>query len=261
LSDQQIPFTVTELTVEKGSSGTDAIPLDQLKICSYSEETGQYQETEEAWNWVEGSSYTITELPQKGEFSKYIFGDINSDQQNPYVFLFDQSKSRELTVTNVRKEWNLQLLNTDSTEDRMLSGAVFGLYTKNQGDQLSRDSDLPDELNLSPEWTMTTKDGTWYLMDLQTTDENGRTRWNSLTENEYYLLEVQAPAGYRLSQDPGKVVCRTEEADVKQVNIVNASIFQIPHAGGIGTTLFRIVGICLAAGGLVMGWDRNRKLK
>jgi hypothetical protein len=261
LMERQIPFTITELTVEKGSSGTEAILLDDLKVGTCDTVTGAYQETEEAWEWMKGDTYTIDELSQEGDFTKYIFGNINADQENPYVFTYDPSDSQYLTVTNVRKEWNLQLLSTDSTEDKKLSGAVFGLYTRNQSDQLSQDADLPEQLNLTPEWTKTTQDGTWYLMDLETADENGIVRWSELTENEYYLVEIQAPGGYRLTQAPETIIYRAEKADVKRVNIVSAPLFQMPDTGGIGTTIFKVLGICLIAGGLIHSWVKDRKLK
>jgi LPXTG-motif cell wall-anchored protein len=96
-------------------------------------------------------------------------------------------------------------------------------------------------------------------MDIQTTDELGQIKWSKLTEDEYYVLELQAPFGYRLGKDPGQVVKQTAGAEVEQVNIVNASIFQLPHAGGMGNGLFTISGLCLIAGGLLYMWLKRKR--
>jgi LPXTG-motif cell wall-anchored protein len=259
LTDMEIPFTVAEITVPKGSSGSDAIPLDHMKVCTYDTETGEYKETEEDWIWADKAAYTVTELMQEGEDAKYTFGNINSNKLNQYIFTFDKSTSIHLTATNIRKEWDLQLLKTDSTEKKKLSGAIFGLYSKKQTDQLAEDTALPEKLNTQPEWSITKEDGTWYLMDIQTTDQDGQIRWSKLTDDEYYILELQAPMGYRLGKEPGQVVKWTVGTEVEQVNIVNASIFQLPHAGGMGTELFTISGLCLIAGGLLHMWLKRRR--
>jgi LPXTG-motif cell wall-anchored protein/uncharacterized repeat protein (TIGR01451 family) len=259
LTDMEIPFTVAEITVPKGSSGSDAIPLDHMKVCTYDAETGKYQETEQDWIWSDKATYTVTELLQEGEDVKYTFGNINSNKLNQYIFTFDKSTSIHLTATNIRKEWDIQLLKTDSNGKKKLSGAVFGLYSKKQTDQLAEDAALPEKLNVQPEWSITNGEDTWYLMDIQTTDQDGQILWSDLTDNEYYVLELQAPMGYRLGKDPGQVVKWTAGTEVEQVNIVNASIFQLPHAGGMGTGLFTISGLCLIAGGLLYMWLKRKR--
>jgi LPXTG-motif cell wall-anchored protein len=259
LSDMEIPFSVAELTVAKGQSASDVLKLDQLKVCTYDAETGSYKETEEIWSWSDKASYTVTELPQEGGNGKYTFGNINSNKLNQYVFTYDKAASIRLTVTNVRKEWDLQLLKTDGSKDKKLSGAIFGLYSRRQSDQMAEDAAIPDDLNVKPEWTITNDDGTWYLMDIQTTDADGQIKWSKLTEDDYYVLELQAPLGYRLGKNPGQVVKWTAGSEVEQVNVVNASIFQLPHTGGMGTTLFTVSGLCLIGAGLLYMWLKRRK--
>jgi LPXTG-motif cell wall-anchored protein len=258
LSDMEIPFTVAELTVPKGASSSEELKLDHLKVCSYDAETGSYKETDETWSWSDKTSYTVTELEQQGN-SKYTFGNINSSKLNQYVFTYDKASSLRLTATNVRKEWDMQILKTDSTGDKKLSGAIFAVYSRNQSDQLAENAEMPDKLNVKPDRTLTNDDGTWYLKDIQTTDADGQIKWSKLTEDEYYILELQAPTGYRLGKNPGQVVKWTAGTEVEQVNVVNASIFQLPHTGGMGTTLFTISGVCLIIAGLLYMWLKKKR--
>jgi hypothetical protein len=250
LTDMAIPFTVVEVPVAKGSSSSETLVLNHQKVCTYDEETGSYKETAANWTWTDRANYTVEELLEGEMAEDYSFGNINSNKLNQYVFTYDKADRIYLEATNVRNFWTLQINKTNSTGDKRLSGAIFGLYSKDPGEQLSKDAALPTDLNVKPEWTKTVDNVTWYLTDIRTTDENGQLKWSSLTEEEYYILEIQAPFGYRLGKEPGQVVTRTGGSTSQQLNIVNASMFQLPHSGGMGTRAFSVSGGCLLAGGI-----------
>ncbi len=106
------------------------------------------------------------------------------------------------------------------------------------------------------------KDENW---EEQTLSDNGTGTFNfsDLTEGYYKIVEVATPAGYvRISADPTfevKLNGRNElEVEFTDTNLVkyttegfrfgNEPGSELPHTGGIGTAIFYIFGLLLAAG-------------
>ena len=110
-------------------------------------------------------------------------------------------------------------------------------------------------------------------------------------EGAYEITELKAPDGYNMLTDPQTVeaqrtgatsykktytvyydkdgnIVKEEEAEssqtyefpfnVSEITIVNHSGTQLPSTGGIGTTLFYIIGGVLALGALVLLVTRKR---
>ncbi len=96
-----------------------------------------------------------------------------------------------------------------------------------------------------------------------------------LDEGTYYLKETKAPDGYVKLQNPMEIVIEDNdlngyiEVDNEEletgylpVTISNNKGFTLPVTGGMGTTVFNIVGIVLiAAGALLIVCYRKRKAK
>lgn len=127
-----------------------------------------------------------------------------------------------------------------------------------------------------------------------TSDVNGKVTVNGLAEDTYYLKEVKAPYGYQLLKDPyqfqivaeyalnvpndtaenavdrvklskldlipagGTRVSGDVNTGMVNVSIVNNPGHTLPETGGIGTTIFYVVGGILAAGALVLLITRKR---
>ena len=85
-------------------------------------------------------------------------------------------------------------------------------------------------------------------------DENDKT----VTAN-YYLVEIKAPAGYNLLSYPAKITLNkvSHEAD-NTVGVANSNAFELPVTGGIGTTIFTLVGTVLVGSGIALV-GRKRK--
>jgi fimbrial isopeptide formation D2 family protein/LPXTG-motif cell wall-anchored protein len=98
------------------------------------------------------------------------------------------------------------------------------------------------------------------------TDENGAARFTGLEDGKYFVEEIEAPVDYVMLDAPIEVVidgtdCLTpgltegQIADIltSVLNINNTPGTSLPTTGGIGTTIFYVIGALLViAGGVVL---------
>lgn len=99
-----------------------------------------------------------------------------------------------------------------------------------------------------------------------TTDKDGFAEFIGLEDGTYYLLETKAPAGYNLATDAKQVVIEKEKGEealkpeatdvtvllTTTERVPNSTGPELPGTGGIGTTIFYIVGSVLVAGAVVV---------
>ncbi|MED0971554.1 isopeptide-forming domain-containing fimbrial protein [Bacillus paramycoides] len=88
-----------------------------------------------------------------------------------------------------------------------------------------------------------------------TTDGNGKATSDPLRFGTYTLKEIQAPTGYMLLRDPVVVKVSSPVQKIKVENTKNE--WDIPNTGGIGTTLFYLIGTILMVATLVVFFRRR----
>lgn len=100
-----------------------------------------------------------------------------------------------------------------------------------------------------------------------TTDTTGKFTIKGLDADTYYLTETAAPAGYNKLAGPvtivigeNGVVNGTTEAPqgVDEVKVLNQSGTELPSTGGMGTTLFYVLGGVLVVGAVVLLITKKR---
>lgn len=106
-----------------------------------------------------------------------------------------------------------------------------------------------------------------------TTGADGRVHVSGLDSgNNYSLVEVKAPDGYNKLATPtnftikaidndgngGKVTDGTQELADKTVEVENKTGGELPSTGGIGTTIFYVVGSLLLVGAVVLLITKKR---
>jgi len=96
------------------------------------------------------------------------------------------------------------------------------------------------------------KDGTNTTIDM--TNASSAVVYSLDKDSTYYLREIKAPDGYNLLENEIEVHLNTTNS----INVVNNSGSILPSTGGIGTTIFYIVGGALVLGAVVVLIARRR---
>ena len=150
---------------------------------------------------------------------------------------------------------------------KKLENAVFVLY---KGDGTNKEYYKWNAESEKVEWVSAENKDT---ATQQTTDAKGKATFKGLEEGTYYLEEIKAPKGYNTLKDPVKVEIKatynadgtlnTTAPDCKLEQDANSHYYQVqsiankhgavlPSTGGIGTTIFYVLGSIMALGAAVL---------
>ncbi len=182
--------------------------------------------------------------------SKVSYGDSSNTKYTP--------DSQTKTYT-----WDVDVFKytMDGETEKALAGATFTLSKNADG---SNPIALVSEGNNVYRVAKTGETGT--VTEI-TTDATGKFTIKGLDADTYYLTETAAPAGYNKLAGPvtivigeNGVVNGTTEArqGVDEVKVLNQSGTELPSTGGIGTTIFYVVGGILVVGAVVLLVTKKR---
>ena len=146
-------------------------------------------------------------------------------------------------------------------EEKKLAGAEFVLYKLENGNKQYYKYVPATETEVAKvEWVDDIKDATHV-----TTDESGVAHFDGLKDGTYYLEEIKAPAGYNLLPNPAEVVINGGNATVENMSsltvtakVANNTGSELPSTGGMGTTIFYVLGSILLVGAAVLLITKKR---
>lgn len=169
--------------------------------------------------------------------SKLSYGDSSNTKTTP--------PSETTTYT-----WDVDVFKytKDGGADKALAGATFTLSKKADG---TTPIALVSEGN---NLYRVAKTGDTAVVTEITTDTTGKFTIKGLDSDTYYLTEKTAPAGYNKLAGPITVVIGKDGATsidntvVDEVKVLNQTGAELPSTGGMGTTIFYVVGGVLVVG-------------
>lgn len=153
-----------------------------------------------------------------------------------------------------------------------LTGATFAVFTS----KTDADAAVADPTALTNALAFTGSAGSYKLDSSGTekvlsSDANGKYAVNGLDQGTYYLVEIKEPTGYNRLTAPVKVTITPVYVGTKyidghipdvtgdqltsvgindgtKVTVINKAGSTLPGTGGMGTTLFTVIGLILMAG-------------
>lgn len=147
-------------------------------------------------------------------------------------------------------------------KETSLAGATFTLSTDENGSNKINLIKTSDNV-----YRVAKADETTDIVTEITTDNTGTFTINGLDSGTYYLTETQNPAGYNKLSAPvkiviavdGKIIVNNGQATTDTtVKVENKSGSSLPETGGMGTTLFYIIGGVLVIGAGVLLVTKKR---
>ena len=109
----------------------------------------------------------------------------------------------------------------------------------------------------SVSWVEDIKDATEYVSD----SEGVVPAFTGLANGTYTVIENTVPEGYNKAEDSTFTIEEhdyTDENLNQKATVINKAGIILPHTGGIGTTIFNVIGTILVIGAGVMLVARRR---
>lgn len=183
----------------------------------------------------------------------------------------DETKTEETTKRIVRVYSAKIIIDKVSAAnpDYRLPGAQFVLY-KNVADETAEGGVKKQYYHWNAEEEAVEWVDNYAEEDIYTTDDNGATEFIGLEEGTYYLEEIKSPAGYNLLTAPvaveiTKAILEDENENPIELapvhvttTVQNNTGSTLPGAGGIGTTIFYVLGSVLVLGAVVLLVTKKR---
>ena len=170
----------------------------------------------------------------------------------------DKQHTEHDTTTTYTWKLPIYKYHKDGDTQKALAGAEFILY---KGTEENREYAQVTNGKLTG-WTKEKAKATTLV-----SDADGKIAVEGLDADTYYLEETKAPGGYNKLAGPVKVeishgvtdegahmthTLKQDATDVEQVEIENKSGTELPSTGGIGTTIFYVLGSILVIGAVVL---------
>ena len=169
--------------------------------------------------------------------------------------------------TTTTYTWKLPIYkyHKDGETQKALPGAEFILYKGSE--ESNRDYAQVTDGKLTG-WTQTKTEATKLV-----SGDDGMIAVEGLDADTYYLEETKAPGGYNKLAGPVKVeishavtdagahmthTLKQDATNVEEVEIENQSGTELPSTGGIGTTIFYVLGSILVIGAAVLLITKKR---
>ena len=167
------------------------------------------------------------------------------DQFNRTQITYGDGQTVQSETTT--KTYKFEVYKHDSQKTENLPGAVFSL---------KKGGVVVPLIKLDDNNYRVAKSGETGVETFTTVAEGNIVIWGVDNDTDYTLVETAAPVGYNMLKDPVEVEINGGNAFVAEVP--NSTGSELPGTGGIGTTIFYIVGGVLVVGAAVVLISKKR---
>lgn len=261
-------YTYITLTVPKGTAQSEILSLADGSFNEYKAENliwdSEYkndtfvEQPDKKWQWEQGATYHIVEIDDSDYYS---YGGVNGYEQREWSFVYNINTNEEITFANEKPQWSILARKADSEDNSPLAGAVFGLYSPNESDQMTAADMEALGIDYTQFGQLLHEGSTYYLSYVLETPDSGVARFNELCEEAYVLLEIKAPDGYYGSTEP--VLIKRDSTAVATVTVENTKGAPLPGTGGygLGSTikLIALLLLSISASGFAAIYIRKKR--
>lgn len=151
--------------------------------------------------------------------------------------------------------YSFTLTKYDEGKKNKLSGAEFHLYDAEiEGNEIALVKDKDND-NVYHVADATEKAASGFTPAVIVA---GEVTIKGLAAGDYYLEETNSPSGYNLLTERAKVTVVADKEKNSSVDVENKKGIELPSTGGIGTTVFYVVGSILVIGTAVVLLSKKR---
>lgn len=254
------------LTYTAGSVAIDGLTKGTEFAVNESPADGDTFDITFTQSWIDGLAFgtdgykeyeiTYTAVLNKNAVVKGDNGVAIEDQENKtHVSFGDASSSTEVKTTTTTHKFSVFKHAKDSTAN--LAGAVFELKKGAQSVALIQLDDnnyrvaTSEEINaVAPKAVTTEPSGNKLVSRFTTVAEGDIVIWGVDADTDYSLEEVSPPGGYNRLKDSVSVTVDADNST--RVDVENNAGTELPSTGGMGTTLFYILGGVFLVAGVIL---------
>ncbi len=255
---EQVELNADSIAVSATKTGSDALPLDpgiDYKLTIDTENSNQFTVALTNTGMEKVTGYenlqitfdsTVNEGASLGPVSNTATLNAVAKEGEP----FDDQATATTSIYGI----NIKKMNFG--EDSALKGAYFNVYTSEADAQTA----IETIKNGSAEEIAALKNDGKALYR-GSTGEEGTLLLSAMNQGTYYLVEVEAPSGYKIMNRVVEVTIsdNTDNTEfIETVTILNTKLVSLPITGGIGTLIFTFSGIALM-GAAVLLYIRSRR--
>lgn len=239
--DKTVDCTIEKNVGDNANSFTVTIPVKvkEYKIGAKIEVTYSAVVNKDAVAQIETNRATLT-------YSNNPTTDTTKESEPVIVKVY----SSKIVIDKVEKV-------AEGTDAKKLEGAEFVLYKEvTAGEKTSSLYYKWNATDKKVEWTENRADAT-----VEKTNVDGAASFDGLANGTYYLVETKAPDGYNRLEKPQKVEVKggTTVADLSvTAKVENSAGALLPSTGGMGTTVFYVLGFALVMGAVVLLVTKKR---
>ena len=233
----------TDYTVNKTTEADGKTTVVYVFTADVMTELQEGQKIEITYTATVNADASLDGTEQNIEFSQYSEQETN---KKTIEVVLEKLKINKTDGTNALKGAQFKLYRTDATSVPAANHTPVRVLTD---EELAAAGIIKEADTIYYE---VEKGGTNYTIDM--TDASSAVVYSLDKDSTYYLQETKAPDGYNLLEKEIEVHLN----ETNSINVVNNSGSILPSTGGIGTTIFYIVGGALVLGAVVVLIARRR---